>query len=93
MGIWAAVYLELWKRASATIIHRWGATDYSRVSEHARPAYLARVKNKKQARSKLNPITRQQEPTLSFKFKIPSYLLSYSIILLYVRDLASLLVR
>lgn len=84
MAIWAALYLELWKRYSATIVHRWGTTDFSRVSEHARPAYLVRIKNKKQARPKMNPVTRQQEPTLSFKFKLPNYFLSYSIIILYI---------
>lgn len=85
MAIWAAFYLELWKRYSATIVHRWGTTDFSRVSEHARPAYLARVRSKKkQAKIKTNPVTWQQEPTLSLKFKLPNYLLSYSIIILYV---------
>lgn len=84
MAIWASIYLELWKRYSATIVHRWGSVDFSKQSEHARPAYLARIKQKKQAKSKINPVTRQPEPTLSFKFKLPSYMLSYTIIILYV---------
>lgn len=84
MAIWASLYLELWKRYSATIVHRWGSTDFSKQSEHARPAYLSRVKRRKQAVNKMNPITRQPEPTLSFKFKLPNYMLSYTIIILYV---------
>lgn len=84
MAIWSSLYLELWKRYSATIIHRWGSAEFSKQSEHARPAYLSRIKRKKQAVNKLNPVTRQEEPTLSFKFKLPNYMLSYTIIFLYV---------
>jgi anoctamin-1 len=84
MAIWASIYLELWKRYSATIVHRWGAMDFSKQSEHARPAYLARIKRKKNCKEKLNPVTKQKEPTLSFKFKLPNYMLSYTIIMLYV---------
>lgn len=84
MAIWAAIYLELWKRYSATIVHRWGTTDFTRESEHARPAYLARLRTKKQTKNVKNIETNQTEPTLSFKFKLPNYLLSYSIIILYV---------
>ena len=84
MAIWAALYLELWKRYSSNIVHRWGMSDFCRQSEHPRPAYIARIKHKRQTKNKMNPITRQPEPTLSFKSKIPSYLLSYSIIVLYV---------
>ncbi|CRK98840.1 CLUMA_CG011990, isoform A [Clunio marinus] len=84
MAIWAAIYLELWKRYSAKIVHRWGMSDYCRQSEHPRPAYLARIKHKKKVKNRINPVTRQTEPTLSFSKKLPSYLLSYSIILLYI---------
>jgi anoctamin-1 len=84
MAIWAALYLELWKRYSANIVHRWGMSDYCRQSEHPRPAYLARIKHKKKTKQKLNPVTRQPEPTLSWSNKLPNYLLSYSIIFLYV---------
>lgn len=88
MAIWASLYLELWKRYSTTIVHRWGSTEFSKQSEHARPAYLARIKKKPQVKSKINPVTLQPEPTLSFKFKLPSYLLSYTIIILYVSNLS-----
>jgi anoctamin-1 len=84
MAIWAALYLELWKRYSAKIVHCWGMSDYCRQSEHPRPAYLARIKQQKKSKNKMNPVTRQPEPTLSWNHKLPSYLLSYSIIFLYV---------
>jgi anoctamin-1 len=86
MSIWASIYLELWKRYSATIVHRWGSNDFSKQSEHARPAYITRIKRNKQAVTKINPTTRQQEPTLDFKFKLPNYMLSYTIIILYVSE-------
>jgi anoctamin-1 len=85
MSIWAALYLELWKRYSSNIVHRWGMNDFCRQSEHPRPAYLARIKHNKKIKNKINPVTRQNEPTLSWKSKVPTYLLSYSIIVLYVR--------
>jgi anoctamin-1 len=84
MAIWAALYLELWKRYAANMIHKWGMSDFCRQSEHPRPAYLARIKHNKKIKKKINPITRQEEPTLSWKTKVPTYLLSYSIIVLYV---------
>lgn len=84
MAIWAALYLELWKRYSANIVHRWGMSDYCKQSEHPRPAYLSRIKHKKKIKNKLNPVTRQPEPTLSWKSKVPTLMLSYSIIILYV---------
>lgn len=84
MAIWAALYLELWKRYSANIVHKWGMSDYCKQSEHPRPAYLSRMKHKKKIKNKVNPVTRQPEPTLSWKSKVPSLMLSYSIIVLYV---------
>lgn len=89
MAIWASLYLELWKRYSANIVHRWGMSDFCKQSEHPRPAYLARIKHKKKIKNKLNPVTRQPEPTLSFINQLPSYLLSYSIIILYVSGIIS----
>lgn len=84
MAIWAALYLEFWKRYSANIVHRWGMSDFCRQAEHPRPAYLARIKHNKKIKNKINPVTRQPEPTLSWNSKLPSYLISYSIIILYV---------
>ncbi|XP_061402791.1 anoctamin-5-like [Musca vetustissima] len=50
ISIWAVVYLELWKRYSANLIHRWGLTDYTQEVEHPRPQYLEMIrKNRKLA--------------------------------------------
>lgn len=59
-------------------------SDFCKQSEHPRPAYLARIKHKKKIINKINPVTRQPEPTLSFCNQFLNYLLSYSIIILYV---------
>lgn len=58
MAIWAALYLELWKRYSSSIVHKWGMSDFCKQSEHPRPAYLARMKHNKRIKNKLNPVTR-----------------------------------
>lgn len=79
--------MELWKRYSAEIAHRWGMTDYSKMSEHPRPEYLAKLKKKPEQKLKerLNTVTGTIEKTVSFwTVKVPSYFLSYSIIGLYV---------
>lgn len=40
MSFWATLYLELWKRRSAALSHRWGLTEWDRTAEHPRPGYL-----------------------------------------------------
>uniref|UniRef100_T1GN26 Anoctamin n=1 Tax=Megaselia scalaris TaxID=36166 RepID=T1GN26_MEGSC len=83
MSIWAVLYLELWKRYSAKLIHRWGLTDFSSEVEHARPQYLERLKNAKCKR--YNADANVLEPHPSFwRMKFPSYCLSYSIVLLFI---------
>lgn len=84
MSIWAALYLEFWKRYSVSIVHRWGLEDYCKQAEHPRPAYLERIKHKRRAKSRINPVTRQMEPTLDLKARIPNYILSSTIVTLYV---------
>jgi anoctamin-1 len=87
MAIWAAIYLELWKRYSAGIVHRWGLEDFCKQAEHPRPDYLARMKHQRRAKSRVNPVTRQVEPTLDLKAKIPNYILSSTIVTLYVSSM------
>lgn len=87
MSIWATLYLELWKRYSANIVHRWGMTGYNLYAEHPRPAFLAKLKLKKRrTRHKLNLVTRTLEPTVPWQVKVSTYFLSYTIILLYVSN-------
>ncbi|KAL5275992.1 hypothetical protein ACFFRR_001674 [Megaselia abdita] len=83
MSIWAVLYLEMWKRYSAKLIHRWGLTDFSSEVEHARPQYLERLKNSQCKR--YNADANVLEPHAPFwRIKFPSYFLSYSIVLLFI---------
>lgn len=79
----ATLFLELWKRYSATITHRWGLTGFSLDAEHPRPQYLARLSGTNH--TKLNHVTGVIEPTVPLWKKIPATLFSISILLLLVR--------
>jgi len=43
MSFWAVLFLEMWKRYSAEITHRWDLTGFDTQEEHPRPQYLARL--------------------------------------------------
>ncbi|XP_055540027.1 anoctamin-5-like isoform X2 [Wyeomyia smithii] len=83
MSIWATLYLEMWKRYSSALQHRWGVTDYCSLAEPPRPQYLARLKNSK--KTIFNIVTGTQEPSPPFWSKrFPSFLYSYSVIFLFI---------
>ncbi|XP_055585585.1 anoctamin-1 [Uranotaenia lowii] len=83
MSIWATLYLEMWKRYSAGLQHRWGVTEYCSLAEPPRPQYLARVKDSKQ--TKFNIVTGSQEPAPPFwSKKFPSFMYSYAVISLMI---------
>ncbi|CAH1180912.1 unnamed protein product [Phyllotreta striolata] len=82
MSFWGALYLELWKRYSAEIAHRWGLTGFDLQAEPPRPEYLLRLANAK--KKKLNVVTQLQEPVVPFwRVKLPSIILSFSIALFW----------
>ncbi|XP_075213480.1 anoctamin-1-like isoform X2 [Lycorma delicatula] len=83
MSFWATLFLELWKRYSASITHRWGLTGFTLRAEHPRPQYLARLKNAK--KYKINIITGLKEPCAPFwTARVPATLLSFSVVLLLI---------
>jgi anoctamin-1 len=68
------MFLELWKRYSAEITHRWDLTGFDIQEEHSRPQYLARLKN-----------VNRKEPHVPFwRMKFPATVLSFSVVLLLV---------
>jgi anoctamin-1 len=72
------MFLELWKRYSAEITHRWDLTGFDIQEEHSRPQYLARLKN-------VNNVTSMKEPHVPFwRMKVPATVLSFSVVLLLV---------
>lgn len=86
----AVLYLELWKRYSARLVHRWGLTGYTQDVEHPRPQYLAKLRKNKKLANKLDnaPANNVFEPEVPFwttKF-LPSFT-SYSIMLLFVSNI------
>ncbi|XP_041782210.1 anoctamin-1-like isoform X1 [Anopheles merus] len=83
MSVWATLYLEMWKRYSSRIQHRWGITEYCSLAEPPRPQYLSRLKNIK--KMMFNIATGAQEPSPPFwTKKFPSFLYSYSVIFLFI---------
>lgn len=53
MSFWAALFLEMWKRYSAEITHRWDLTGLDYQEEYPRPQYLARLAHIHEKRVKL----------------------------------------
>lgn len=84
------VYLELWKRYSATLVHRWGLTTFSQHVEHPRPQYLSKLQKHKDITERWKKSKNVLEPDVPFwriKF-LPSFT-SYSIMVLFVSIIMS----
>ncbi|XP_037922729.1 anoctamin-1 isoform X4 [Hermetia illucens] len=83
MSFWAALFLELWKRYSAEITHRWDLTGFDTYEEHPRPQYLARLANVKKVR--IDYVTNTREPHPPFwRMKLPATVFSFSVVILLV---------
>ncbi|XP_008215745.1 anoctamin-5 isoform X1 [Nasonia vitripennis] len=85
MSVWAVFYLELWKRRAAELSYRWGVVGWDRTADHSRPQYLHALANAKlfKVKQKLNPVTREKEPHVSFwKVRVPATFFSFSVVLL-----------
>ncbi|KAJ8955607.1 hypothetical protein NQ318_001437 [Aromia moschata] len=83
MSVWATLFLEMWKRYSAEITHRWDLTGFDVKEEHPRPQYLARLAHVK--RKQVNIVTNTMEPHVPFwKLRVPMTILSFSVVLLLV---------
>jgi anoctamin-1 len=83
MSFWAALFLELWKRYSAEITHRWDLTGFDIQEEHPRPQYLARLAHVK--RQEINVVTNIEEPHVPFwRLRVPITIFSFSVVMLLV---------
>lgn len=83
MSFWAALFLEMWKRYSAEITHRWDLTGLDYQEEYPRPQYLARLAHIHEKR--INIVTRTLEPRVPFwRSKFPAVVLSISTVLFLV---------
>lgn len=85
MSVWAALYLELWKRYSASITHRWGLTGFDVQAEPARPEYLAKLSNVAEEYRQTNFVTGVKEPVLPFLTKrLPKLVFSFTVVFIWV---------
>lgn len=83
MSFWATLFLEMWKRYSAEITHRWDLTGFDVHEEHPRPQYLARLANVHKKR--INTVTNTEEPQVPFwRMKLPAQLFSTSVVILLI---------
>ncbi|KAJ8980895.1 hypothetical protein NQ317_011195 [Molorchus minor] len=88
MSFWSTLYLELWKRYSAEIAHRWGLTGFDLQAEPPRPEYLMRLATAK--KKKLNVVTLLQEPVVPFwRVKLPSIILIMGVVVYRMSYVAS----
>lgn len=79
----ATLFLELWKRYSAEITHRWDLTGFDIHEEHPRPQYLARLAHVKKHR--IDYVTMIKEPQPPFwRMKLPATVFSFSVVVLLV---------
>uniref|UniRef100_A0A8R1XKT9 Anoctamin n=1 Tax=Onchocerca volvulus TaxID=6282 RepID=A0A8R1XKT9_ONCVO len=64
MSVFATLFLEGWMRYHAEVAWKWGLLDFEVDEETIRPEYQLRVKKSKTMR--INPVTQQLEPYLTF---------------------------
>ncbi|VDM08864.1 unnamed protein product [Wuchereria bancrofti] len=67
MSVFATLFLEGWKRYHAEVAWKWGLLDFEVDEETVRPEYQLRVKRAKTMR--INPVTQELEPYLTFSFR------------------------
>ncbi|XP_067614286.1 anoctamin-1 isoform X2 [Eurosta solidaginis] len=85
MSFWATLFLELWKRYSAEITHRWDLTGFDAHEEHPRLEYLTRLEHLKNIRTRIDYVTNIKEPTVPFwRMKFPATVFSVSVVFLLI---------
>ena len=85
MSFWATLFLELWKRYSAEITHRWDLIGFDVHEEHPRPQYLAKLEHLPTTRTRTDYVTNMKEPMVPFwRMKLPATVFSFSVVLLLI---------
>ncbi|XP_077455911.1 anoctamin-10 isoform X3 [Stigmatopora argus] len=73
--IWCTVFLELWKRCSASLAYHWGTLSRKKVFEEPRPGFHGILG--------FNPVTGREEPVYpNYKRQLRIYLVSLPFVLL-----------
>lgn len=70
------MFLEFWKRRQAEIAYEWDLLGYEDEEEQPRPEYEALAME-----TRLNPITKVEEPFISLGKKVPRFVCSFSFII------------
>ncbi|XP_028810695.1 anoctamin-2b isoform X2 [Denticeps clupeoides] len=84
MSLWAAMFLEHWKRRQISLNHSWDLTGMEEEEEHPRPKYETILLQKRQRKMR-NQKKSKNEPgqeKLTWRDRIPGYFISISSILL-----------
>jgi len=85
MSLWAAFFLEGWKRYSAEICHHWDVYGFDPEDEHPRPKYLKQLRNSNMVSWTENFVTKEKEPVPPFwKMKLPGVVLSWTTIFMLI---------
>ncbi|KAH7640129.1 Anoctamin-1 [Dermatophagoides farinae] len=85
ISIWSTIYLEMWKRYSSKICFQWDLSDFSTIDEPPRTEYMAYLSKQKSTKTRINPVTRVEEPYISFvRGRLPYFIMSFSFVLLSV---------
>nr|XP_055046542.1 anoctamin-2b isoform X2 [Misgurnus anguillicaudatus] len=82
MSLWAAMFLEHWKRRQISLNYSWDLTGMEEEEEHPRPKYETILLQKRQ-RKKKNKITKNEpgHEKLTWRDRLPGYLINISSIL------------
>ena len=74
------MFLELWKRRQSVLQWQWDLENYE-DEEEVRPEFQESVKT-----TRINPVTKKEEPYMPISSKLSRYIAANSIVLLMVRN-------
>ncbi|XP_023375357.1 anoctamin-5 [Otolemur garnettii] len=81
MGIWVTLFLEFWKQRQARLEYEWDLVDFEEEQQQLqlRPEFEAMCKQRK-----INPVTKELEPHMPLRSRIPWFLCSIATVVLWM---------
>ncbi|XP_043926264.1 anoctamin-7 [Protopterus annectens] len=79
MALWAVLFLEYWKRTTATLAHNWDCSEFEEIEERPRPEFTAMA-----PMTIRNPITGAEEPYFPKKSQVNRILTGCMVILFMI---------
>ncbi|OCT86226.1 anoctamin-2 [Xenopus laevis] len=83
MALWATLFLEYWKRLQMKLSYFWDLTGLEEEEEHPRPEYETKLLLKRE-KSKGNGKNENKKEKLTWRDRIPAYLVNFSAILFMI---------